>query len=222
MRLAIVAIALLVGCTGETTSDVEQSYCTIEDQQNGTCTLPQFTSAYIDHLIESYGAPTSRTNPQCGNTPSGNFCTATVYFGSWHVNVHCVMWSDEYGENHQSCSSTTCWDTPTGTSCTSAAPAETSYCTEGDPECGDPGGGGGPSGPDVAAARDDYAMSLVTGPYAGYTLVAATSHECHISTYGTGHLVCTVSLDFGSFRLSVMCEDGGPSDPHISCASHYE
>ena len=121
MKKAIVClvacVCALAACASQpATSDTSQALCTIEDQDSGTCTLPQLTSAHIQHLIEQYGEPATRDRPPCTNTSSGNVCLATLHYGGFHVNVLCVQWSDEFGDGHQSCSTTVCWETETGLS----------------------------------------------------------------------------------------------------------
>jgi hypothetical protein len=101
----------------------EDSICTDEDINNGTCqdpggwsqpaTLPQVTEEYATNTITSQYPelqPVSRTDVRCNpvaGQPGAHACSASFNFGSWSLNVFCTQWTDAWG-THQSCSSSVC------------------------------------------------------------------------------------------------------------------
>lgn len=85
----------------------------------------------------------------------------------------------------------------------STASTVQSICTVDDPNCGDPGGGGGNTEPDIAQLSLDYGSSVLSAwQQAGYQAVGSTFGGCAVAS---NYTTCGVTLDFGSFTVATNC-----------------
>jgi hypothetical protein len=222
------ALALTtVACVESTssTSSTDQSICTVEDQESGNCTLKWYTRQEAQSQVPGQ-TPTFESWGVC----LGNYCAVRWELPHLVIVSVCIRTPDGVVCASESCSPGSC-PTPgmfgakiaQPLSLAAPDPDESDICTDEDINngtCGDPGGGSPPSEAEVGAATDAYATSLVTGQYAEFQLVYATTHTCHRNTYG--RFFCSVRLDFGSFAILAFCETGGHQEPRTQCYSRVE